>query len=267
MTRAQYLQFRGGTAAQWTTANPTLGAREPGFETDTGKFKIGDGTTAWTSLAYLTSGTGGAGTVTIASTAPLPGGIAAAGTTGQVSDAGHIHPRQAITASTVSGYKGWSMDEAFGMGGNTALLGSSGVQLAAIVVEQDTIISNLVMYLGVAGTVTTAGQCFAAIFTSTGSQLAVTADISGQMTSVGKKTFPMASPTATIPGGTIIYGALLINGMGTSPQFGRQGMPGVMVPFQRFGTIAGTANATTMPGSFTPAANVAPTSQFWMAIT
>lgn len=49
---ATKIQIRGGTAAQWTTANPTLSEREMGVETDTLKFKIGDGSTAWTSLAY-----------------------------------------------------------------------------------------------------------------------------------------------------------------------------------------------------------------------
>jgi hypothetical protein len=44
------IQIRRGTAAQWTSANPTLSAGEQGFETDTGKFKIGTGSTAWTSL-------------------------------------------------------------------------------------------------------------------------------------------------------------------------------------------------------------------------
>ena len=46
------IQLRGGTAAQWTSANPTLLENEFGFETDTGRFKRGDGSTAWTSLAY-----------------------------------------------------------------------------------------------------------------------------------------------------------------------------------------------------------------------
>lgn len=46
------IQFRRGTAAQWTSANPTLAVGELGFETDTTKFKIGDGSTAWTSLGY-----------------------------------------------------------------------------------------------------------------------------------------------------------------------------------------------------------------------
>jgi len=46
------IQFRRGTAAEWTSANPTLAAGELGYETDTTKFKLGDGSTAWTSLGY-----------------------------------------------------------------------------------------------------------------------------------------------------------------------------------------------------------------------
>jgi hypothetical protein len=47
------IQARRGTAAQWTSSNPTLSAGEFGFETDTLKLKIGNGSTAWTSLAYV----------------------------------------------------------------------------------------------------------------------------------------------------------------------------------------------------------------------
>lgn len=47
------IQIRRGTASQWTSANPTLAAGEWGFETDTKKGKIGDGATAWNSLAYI----------------------------------------------------------------------------------------------------------------------------------------------------------------------------------------------------------------------
>ena len=46
------IQSRRGTAAEWTSSNPTLSAGEFGFETDTLKLKIGNGSTAWTSLAY-----------------------------------------------------------------------------------------------------------------------------------------------------------------------------------------------------------------------
>jgi hypothetical protein len=46
-------QIRRGTAAQWTTANPTLAAGELGLETDTSRLKVGNGSNAWTSLPYF----------------------------------------------------------------------------------------------------------------------------------------------------------------------------------------------------------------------
>ena len=46
------LKLRSDTASNWTSANPTLLTGELGRETDTGKIKIGNGSTAWTSLAY-----------------------------------------------------------------------------------------------------------------------------------------------------------------------------------------------------------------------
>lgn len=52
------IQNRRGTAAEWTAANPTLARGEFGIEYDTGKFKLGNGTTAWTSLAYFQDATG-----------------------------------------------------------------------------------------------------------------------------------------------------------------------------------------------------------------
>lgn len=52
---ATRMQQRRGTAAQWTSANPVLGDGEIGFETDTNKFKIGDGETDWSDLTYFAS--------------------------------------------------------------------------------------------------------------------------------------------------------------------------------------------------------------------
>lgn len=49
---ANRIQSRGDTAANWTSSNPTLAAREIGIETDTRKTKVGDGVTAWNSLPY-----------------------------------------------------------------------------------------------------------------------------------------------------------------------------------------------------------------------
>jgi len=50
------IKFRRDTSTNWATVNPILGSGEPGLETDTGKVKIGDGATAWSSLSYVFNG-------------------------------------------------------------------------------------------------------------------------------------------------------------------------------------------------------------------
>jgi len=48
------IQLRRGTAANWTSTNPTLSDGEVGFESDSGKFKIGRAGLAWADLGYAT---------------------------------------------------------------------------------------------------------------------------------------------------------------------------------------------------------------------
>jgi carbonic anhydrase/acetyltransferase-like protein (isoleucine patch superfamily) len=49
------IKIRRDTASNWTskTPNPTLALGEQGYETDTGRMKIGDGSTIWNSLLYF----------------------------------------------------------------------------------------------------------------------------------------------------------------------------------------------------------------------
>jgi hypothetical protein len=54
---ATKIQIRRDTAANWTSVNPTLSNGEFGYETDTNKLKIGDGSTAYNSLSYFVPGT------------------------------------------------------------------------------------------------------------------------------------------------------------------------------------------------------------------
>jgi len=56
---ASKIQLRRDLAQSWTSTNPILAQGEPGFETDTGLFKIGDGTTAWVDLTYAGGNSGG----------------------------------------------------------------------------------------------------------------------------------------------------------------------------------------------------------------
>jgi hypothetical protein len=53
---------RRDTSANWASANPVLQSGEIGFDTTSKQFKIGDGTTAWSSLSYVTETPSGAQT-------------------------------------------------------------------------------------------------------------------------------------------------------------------------------------------------------------
>ena len=48
------IQLRRGLSTNWTSVNPILAAGEAGFESDTLKIKIGDGTSHWNDLGYAT---------------------------------------------------------------------------------------------------------------------------------------------------------------------------------------------------------------------
>ncbi len=84
------MRWRRGTAAQWTSADPILLDGEPGYETDTGNLKVGDGSTAWTSLPYYSSAAGIPDTILdakgdlIAASAVDTAAILPVGTDGQI---------------------------------------------------------------------------------------------------------------------------------------------------------------------------------------
>lgn len=85
MARQIFFEWRRGTASQWTTANPVLGAGEPGFETNTGQFKIGDGTTAWNSLSYAAVTTAAGDTrYVLSSVVGQPSGVASLDSGGKI---------------------------------------------------------------------------------------------------------------------------------------------------------------------------------------
>lgn len=56
MSSTARIRLRRDTQANWTSANPVLLAGEMGVETDTRRFKIGNGSTAWASLSYYIEG-------------------------------------------------------------------------------------------------------------------------------------------------------------------------------------------------------------------
>lgn len=47
------IQLRGDLKSNWESTNPVLKERELGLETDTLRFKFGDGVNSWNSLPYV----------------------------------------------------------------------------------------------------------------------------------------------------------------------------------------------------------------------
>ena len=61
---ATRIQIRRDTATNWSSANTVLAQGEMALETDTGKLKVGNGTTAWGALDYSLDPAGATGRVT-----------------------------------------------------------------------------------------------------------------------------------------------------------------------------------------------------------
>lgn len=82
----ELIRLRGGTEAEWTTANPVLAAKECGVTTDTHRMKVGDGVTEWVDLPYVDEA-GAAASITFADDdVTLP----AAGTLGRGQTVKHV---------------------------------------------------------------------------------------------------------------------------------------------------------------------------------
>jgi trimeric autotransporter adhesin len=96
------IQIRRGTAAQWTSTNPTLASGEQGYETDTGKMKIGNGSTAWNSLAYAITGATGTVTSITAGTGLSGGTITGTGTIAIDSTVATLTGSQTLTNKTLT---------------------------------------------------------------------------------------------------------------------------------------------------------------------
>lgn len=131
------LQNRRDTAANWTSNNPTLAAGEIGLETDTAKYKMGDGATAWNSLAYAyTAGAAGATGPTgpIGATGPTgvtgPTGLGATGVTGPTGPIGVTGP------TGVTGATG-----ATGAGGVEAVNAQTGTTYTFVLTDRDDLVT------------------------------------------------------------------------------------------------------------------------------
>lgn len=122
------IQLRRGTASEWSTANPTLASGEMGVETDTGRFKVGNGSTPWNALPYSSGPAGPTGPQGATGPQGDPGGATGAtgatgvGTTGATGVQGPIGP------SGATGPVGIGTTGATGIQGPTGVQGATGAQ-------------------------------------------------------------------------------------------------------------------------------------------
>lgn len=116
-------------------------------------------------------------------------------------------------------------------------------------------LTGLVFSINVIATLPTAGQCFVGLYdAATGTQLAVSADISGQLATTGLRQFAFTAPYVAAAGN---YIAAILQNATTSAQLGHQSAIGIAtIPnggltasAARFAT--GPVAQTTLPASIT----------------
>ena len=84
--------LRRDGSTNWESQNPVLLLGEPGYETDTGKFKIGDGVSTWSNLDYYIGTTGATGNTGATGSTGETGVTGATGSTGVTGPTGSVGP-------------------------------------------------------------------------------------------------------------------------------------------------------------------------------
>jgi hypothetical protein len=146
----------------------------------------------------------------------------------------------------------WTMDPALTQGGT--ILTAGVLYMARIKLPEDSTVTNLITSVTTGGSTLTAGQNFGALYTSTGTLVAITADQSASWTGAGAKTMALTGGPYALTAGTY-YAALLANGS-TPPTFLRG--HGVSTSTLNIGLTAATGgrSLTSGVGQTTPPASV-----------
>jgi Major tropism determinant N-terminal domain len=223
------IQVRRGTASAWITANTVLSAGEIGFETDTLRIKIGDGTTAWTSLGYASGGSSYATTATAAGTTTLTATSAYAqfftGSTTQTV----VLP----VASTMT------LGQTFYINNNSSgalTINSSGSNLVATVPANTTVMVTCILASGTSAASWDADYTGATTVTGTGSLVLGTAPSISNLTLTG-------TLTASSSAGTNGY---YLQSTGTGVQWAA--VSGYSAPTLGSTSIASGSTVTTISG-------------------
>lgn len=120
------VQIRRDTSENWNTNDPILLDGEFGYETDTGRFKIGNGIDSWSGMSYslvgITGPTGATGSIGTTGPTGSQGSTGPQGSTGSQGLIGNTGPTGAIGSIGETGPTGSQ-----GSIGNTGPTGSQGI--------------------------------------------------------------------------------------------------------------------------------------------
>jgi hypothetical protein len=171
----------------------------------------------------------------------------------------------AVTAVDM-GYKSWAYDTA---AASTPLITSTGtIYLIRLQCRRPETWTNRHLGITTAGSTLTSGQNFVGLYSSSGTRVAVSADITSTFAgTAGEKTIPFATPASVTPG--FYWGAILCNGstpvtlVRGAGSVADLGNAVVGASGRRFGTIG---TGTSLPASITPSSIAATTSNtYWVA--
>ena len=225
MPRNDLIQLRSDTAANWVSVNPTLAVGETGFETDTGKLKVGTGSSDWNSLIYVTDASDLAGIIPSARISGSYTGITGLGTLTSLTIDGPSSTSFTLGDTGFAGYSGVQGDKGYLLVGNSVAdpaiylrnSGAGSVNLGAS--------NSNTLQVG-NGTVTVVGTMNATTFSGSGSSLT---------------SLPAGQLTGTVASARISGSYTGITGLGTLTSL----------------TVAGTMYATTFSGALSGNASTA----------
>lgn len=162
----------------------------------------------------------------------------------------------------------WTQDPATLNGGYTLATGQ--IYLSKVkITSRSTVVSNILYGVTTAGTALTAGQCFVGLYDSSGNRLAISADQSTVMNSLGAKTVALTAPQTLAVGS--YYVAFLAVGTGTLPSVAGGGgisstiNAGLTTGTSRFLNTA-TGN-TSLPATITLSSQSTNTASRWAALS
>jgi hypothetical protein len=249
------------TGAAVMVEQGTLGAGSGWFVEGAGPDTIGTTAIFWTRFTSV-----------ISTAAAQPLGTAAAGSTGFVADAGHVHANPANQQPADQNLVSWAYDPAVIT--NTASPATGTVQLIRVILRSAQTVTNVLAHIGAGGTGLVSAKNYGGLYSAAGTLLSATADQTTAWASTGLQTMALATQQVNLAAG-IYYAALLANETaGTTPAFARNNgitaasgliNAGLAVATARFAT--GPAGQNTLPGTITMSGLTFATVAYWAALS